>query len=465
MKRAGFLILFLAIGGISAVRSQEIVPGRGTFQVDYDYASFAGDSVQAYFELYYGIHENMVSYRHAAGGLSGSVDFRWVIRNDSVQLASREWTVPHSVNDTSDLLHGQSLVGLQSVGLPPGHYKMTLVASDPLNAARHDSVTFPVDIARIDSQRETLSDIELCTSVQSSTNRKSLFYKNTLEVIPNPGRLYGTGLPILYYYAEAYNLDFRTDQSRVIVHAAVLDALGKEVATNERQKPRMAHSSVEIGTLNLSAIHGGSYQFQLSVLDTSRNVLAVSSKRFFVYKLGGQRDTSLTAGLADYTVSEYGVMTAADCDRAFGEAIYIATGPERDQYERLTDVNAKRKFLFEFWKRRDMSPESPLNESKTEYQKRVEEATRQYSWGMRQGWKTDRGRVLIVYGTPDEIERFPSQSGSNPYEIWHYNNLEGGIIFVFVDRRAMGDYGLVHSTSRNELHDENWFQHYAEQGQ
>jgi GWxTD domain-containing protein len=446
-------------------RSQEIVPGRGRFQIDFDYASFYGDSAQVYFELYYGIHENMVSYRRLAGGLSGTVDFHWTIRKDSARIAGKEWTVPHTVNDTAELQRGQTLVGLQSVGLPPGEYTMTLVAVDNVLPGRRDSIFVPVKITGYDTLHESISDIELCTSVKSSDDRKSLFYKNTLDVIPNPGKLYGTGLPILYYYAEAYNLDTRAGQTFVIVRSAVIDATGKEVVSHERNKPRMHHSSVEIGTLNLSAVHGGSYLFQLTLLDTMRNILTASSKKFFIYKLGAERDTTVRYAGSDYTVSEFGVMNGDDCDNAFRQAGYLASQAEREQYERLGDVAAKRKFLYEFWKRRDTKPESPVNEFKDAYQKRIEEANTQYAWGMREGWKTDRGRIYLVYGVPDEIERFPSQSGSNPYEIWHYNSLQGGVIFVFVDRRGMGDYALVHSTHRDELHDDNWFQHYATQGQ
>ncbi len=464
MKSAIILITLLLLAGLPAW-SQQTVPGKGPFQIDVDYASFYGDSAQVFFELYYGIHENMVTYRPGPGGLSGNVDFRLVIRDSVKQIASKDWTVPHVISDTSRLVHGQTLVGLQSVGLPPGSYIMSVYATDVAAPERKDSLTFPVTIVRFDTLHEALSDVELCTSIQSSENRKSLFYKNTLEVIPNPSRLYGTGLPILYYYAEAYNLDLRTDQSHVIVRASVLDGSGREVVFHERNKPRSHHSSVEIGTLNLSAVRGGSYRFQLLLLDTARNVLTVSTKKFFIYKIGSERDTTRQLASSDYTISEYSVMTAADCDNLFREAAYIATPLEREQYGKLTELEGKRKFLFDFWKKRDQSPETPENEYKAAYQKRIEEADRLYSFGQKDGWLTDRGRVLVVYGTPDEIERFPSQSGNNPYEIWHYNSLQGGVYFVFVDRRGIGDYALVHSTHRDELHDENWFQHYAAQGQ
>ena len=74
----------------------------------------------------------------------------------------------------------------------------------------------------------------------------------------------------------------------------------------------------------------------------------------------------------------------------------------------------------------------------------------------KEGWKTDRGRVYLIYGGPDEIERFPNEIETRPYEIWHYESVEGGVIFVFADITGFGSYQLVHSTKRGELRDDSW---------
>jgi hypothetical protein len=107
-------------------------------------------------------------------------------------------------------------------------------------------------------------------------------------------------------------------------------------------------------------------------------------------------------------------------------------------------------------------PSASRNEYEESYGQRVQYATDNYGQGRREGWRTDRGRVYILYGPMDEIERFPSTSESNPYEIWHSNSLQGGVIFVFVDRTGLGNYELVHSTHRNELQNENWYAQYAQ---
>ncbi|MCK5738586.1 GWxTD domain-containing protein, partial [bacterium] len=74
----------------------------------------------------------------------------------------------------------------------------------------------------------------------------------------------------------------------------------------------------------------------------------------------------------------------------------------------------------------------------------------------KKGWKTDRGRVVLIYGLPDEIEHFTFNSTSKPYQIWHYFSAEGGIKFIFVDKRLFGNFELVHSTARKEIYDKDW---------
>ena len=76
----------------------------------------------------------------------------------------------------------------------------------------------------------------------------------------------------------------------------------------------------------------------------------------------------------------------------------------------------------------------------------------------RDGWRTDRGRIYIIYGEPDEIQRFPNSSDNKPYEIWNYNQIEGGVEFIFIDLSGFSEYTLVHSTKRGEIQDPSWQQ-------
>ncbi len=98
----------------------------------------------------------------------------------------------------------------------------------------------------------------------------------------------------------------------------------------------------------------------------------------------------------------------------------------------------------QFWKERDPTPEDEDNPLLEEFFLRVEEANQRFSWGSEEGWKTDRGRIFIIYGPPDSIERQKSPRTGITYEIWRYYNL--GRQFVFEDRYNNGNYRLFSSS-------------------
>lgn len=75
------------------------------------------------------------------------------------------------------------------------------------------------------------------------------------------------------------------------------------------------------------------------------------------------------------------------------------------------------------------------------------------------GWDSDRGRVLLTYGEPDGIDRYPHQHNRKPYEIWRYSSINAE--FVFVDVGQTGTYRLVHSTALNEVSAPDWEAQYA----
>ncbi|MFQ6618687.1 MAG: GWxTD domain-containing protein, partial [Fidelibacterota bacterium] len=151
---------------------------------------------------------------------------------------------------------------------------------------------------------------------------------------------------------------------------------------------------------------------------------------------------------------EYDTMSEEEIDKLFEVLKILATKKEKQMFNK-SDLEGKRVVIKKFWDDRDPDTSTPVNEFKRDFFKRLNYANAQFS-GLREGWKTDRGRVLIQYGIPDEIERFPSSINTKAYEIWNYYDLEGGVIFVFVDIQGFSSYELVHSTARNELKDYNW---------
>ena len=139
------------------------------------------------------------------------------------------------------------------------------------------------------------------------------------------------------------------------------------------------------------------------------------------------------------------------------EVVYIITGEERAAFQNLTTEEERDKFIQQFWERRNPKPGSGTNAFKVEYYRRIAYANEHFACSI-PGWKTDRGRIYIMYGPPDEIdshpsggtyERPPSEGGGTamtyPFEDWTYSHFQGigSLTIEFVDASSSGEFRIA----------------------
>ncbi len=426
--------------------------------INLDYAQFSYDDTRVYLEIYYSAGEDQLTYVDRRGQFEGAL-LLWVVvlaqDSDSI-LVDRVWRSPHS-GDPAALDPDRKVIGMIGLAIPPGEHKLQIKYYDEMDRSRVDSITFDLPERTFGKRGPAISDLELCASIEKATpDPGNIFYKNTYSVIPNPGKLYGLGKPVLFYYAECYGLATDHKNEAYQLRVTVRDRAEREVYRRSYDRVKQPGSRVEVGTVNISAMPSGRYNLVLTMVDSTIGLSVSSEKRFFVYN-----PDLVTAEGGDLSVSPYveiiyGEMTEEQLNEEFAQARYTAQKSEIKQFKKLSSSTEKREFLHVFWTRRDQNPATPLSEFRQEYFRRVDLATKKYSSGGRGGWKTDRGRVLILYGKPDEIESHPNEIDSKPYEIWYYEYIQGGVFFVFVDRTGFLDYYLVQSSARNEINDPNW---------
>ena len=450
--RSSLFFFFLLLSGIAVAQV------RPEFRVQADYARFRGDANNTYVEVYYSFDVSLLSYvpkgtERQAEVVSTAAFVR--VANDSV-VARQAIRQPFSLSDTSMLSTSRSYSDIFGFSLPPDVYKLSVVVRDLNNDMVKDSISMTVEVKMLDTAAIEMSDVELATSIipidRDSLNR---FYKNTVEVRPNPSRMYGAHQVALFYYIEAYNLR-KNVSDFYYTRAYITNAVGREVYSKERAKRRANSSNVEMGQVAVHTLKSGVYTFGYLITDSVDNRQYLTSKKFFVYNPGLPTDTLVAASAKNIDATEYATMSEQELDKEFEQSRYTFTKSEIDQYKKYNTIEAKRKALYEYWTARDEDRTTPENETKKEYFRRVTVANTQYKTGFREGWKTDRGRVYILYGQPDDVERHANELDMKPYEIWSYNSIQGGVIFVFGDRTGFSDYILLHSTHRSELHDENW---------
>lgn len=428
-------------------------------RVETDYAVFQSGHGNSYLEIYYSLNQEGLTFvSDSDSTLSGAAVVRinlW--RGDSLWAADM-WKMESTIRDTSEKAI-RNMVDAVRYPVSPGEYLLKLYARDLHNPANADSSLTDLSVKPIVPGEFSMSGLELATSIaRSEGQREGAFYKNTLKVIPNPGNIYGDELPILYYYCEAYNLPQGITGETYRTRCQITDADGEPVELikpKERSKP-VVPSSVEVGTVNISRLPTGVYFLNLAIMDEDDRAVGESSKKFYVYNPEVDRERSKLALEQEVATSVFGGMTEPELDQEYEMLQYIVRESEKSFWQKLKGVDAKRSFLYSFWKLRDPNPETPVNEMREAYFQRVEYANKNFRSFSREGWRTDRGRVYIIYGPPDDIDYFPSSEDILPYQIWYYNEVQGGVEFVFVDREGHKEYALVHSDALGETQNPDW---------
>ena len=154
------------------------------------------------------------------------------------------------------------------------------------------------------------------------------------------------------------------------------------------------------------------------------------------------------------------------------DVVYIISDDERKAFKQLSNDEERDQFIEAFWQRRDPTPDTEENEFKEEHYRRIEYANEHFAAGI-PGWKSDRGRMYIMYGPADEIESHPSggtyerpieegggETSTFPFEEWRYRYIEGigqEVMIEFVDTCMCGDYHMTLDRSEKDalLHTPN----------
>ena len=147
------------------------------------------------------------------------------------------------------------------------------------------------------------------------------------------------------------------------------------------------------------------------------------------------------------------------------DVAYIITDEERKAFKKLETDDEREHFIEEFWRRRDPDPDTDENEYREEYYERIAYANEHFASGI-PGWKTDRGRIYIMYGKPDELETHPSggsyqresyegggSTSTYPFERWFYRYIAGigsGIEIEFVDPTGSGEYRIARNPDEKD---------------
>ena len=262
--------------------------------------------------------------------------------------------------------------------------------------------------------------------------------------------------PKAYYFLEAYTSS--PQEQAGTMQVAVVGANGAPVTETSPAPVRVPPGGGMLkGQLDLDGLPEGRYSLQVKV-----NLEGKTTERSAEFEMAGL-DETLTADTAVLAVARetdegyFAAMNEAELDSAAAPLVLIAKSRELNTYESLSPA-AKRRFLAEFWKSRDTSPETQRNEERERFYGAIAYANRQYRVGRGKqelGWQTDRGRVYTRHGAPDDILRRVPTGQAPPYEVWRYTRGRPRY-YVFADRTGIGAYNLIQTNDLQETGIPTW---------
>jgi GWxTD domain-containing protein len=251
----------------------------------------------------------------------------------------------------------------------------------------------------------------------------------------------------LAYYAEIYPWRGR-DSGELRVEVV---GQGERVIVRTPPRPLMVDSAggLSRGSLDLTGLPEGAYRLRLAIRLGDSTVGAEAPFAMAGLAALAQQNPPPVADVFE-TADE------ARLDTLYGPLLYLLEREEQGVYTTLS-VEGKRRFLRQFWRRRDPTPNDPENPAMADFYRGVayvNGAFREGGAAQIPGWRTDRGRIFLKYGRWDAILQRPSAS-PRPYEVWKFTR-GSGRYYVFQDQSGFGHYVLIGTNDRREAGQPNW---------
>jgi len=334
----------------------------------------------------------------------------------------------------------QSFIDLVRLKVIPDSLNLVLTLSDSVSG-RSGTVDQWIYLRPASGELALVSPMFI-TQLSRSQGAANVFTRHGFDMIPNPSRFYDAsqGAEAFFIYLEINNLDYDpANASEYDVVCRVEDMAGNTVSqVDQKQLKKVSRNTSRIEKISLKNMPTGMYSVSIQVSEPDKGKSDQVKRYFTVYS--GESKVQSVLPMDEASIKNY-----------YDQIKYIATDKELEVFKNL-DPAGMQEFLLGFWKSKDPTPATPVNEFMIHHFQRIEYCRQNF----RNGINSDRGRIYVTYGPPVDIERSASTLRySKPVEIWTYS-LEGRIEFVFVDRTNDDSYVLMHSTHPDEINNPNW---------
>lgn len=381
--------------------------------------------------------------------------------------------------------------------LEPGNYILTAVVRDnhrnngPSTLVKRYFTIYPIAAEKFafsDLRYVLLSKPKEDYKSDKDLTRSSLF-KRFVPLITNQNYI---NRDELIFYIELYNpnlllpsgLKTNKVRARIFQDEKVLTAMG----VFERTLRLQEFFAIFSGKFDINQLPSGSYSIQIELIDNQNNDNKILSKVQYPFSItNSRRDPGFDTYVAErnYRSDIFGSYNeeqlnkylrtlgpiSTEQERRFVEALITGTTSEEKEtrfffrifeiFQEIlgerdpdrTRINQKRNFLYSFWEKRIGNEDQSVTSLWKSHLTKLKYADLHFN-----GWQSDRGRIILKYGIPNNVEWHKEEPFFKPYLIWKYDVLDqqNDVDFIFYDREENGYYFLLHSEKYGELNNKSW---------
>ena len=369
-----------------------------------------------------------------------------------------------------DTLKSPAFIDNQRYTLANGTYTVITQLTDNFDAKQKPLITKSVVVMAFNTNLLQSSSIQVLESFKKAATITSLT-KSGYDLIPYNVNYFPESQNELAFYFESYNTDTVLGKNKPFIYSYYIESstsLKKLESFGAFKKQTTAKVNPLLTKIDISKLGSGNYNLVIDIRD-EKNILQFQKKYFF-QRLNKAVDIVALAGFDEKkTVADYfGSCNNADTLKMFVECLWpIANGLDKERVINQAtkkDPVLMKKFVIDFWQRYAADTANPLK-LWANYYKDVQQVMVLFKCGKQPGYYSERGRVYLQYGPPNQRSQQFAEENTFPYEIWQYyrlndrsnNQFFSNRKFVFVSKMLGDDcYNLIHSNMRGEIYNERW---------
>lgn len=456
MKKAVLITFALFLTMTQVVNAKNL-------QARLSYCSFYSPDQGPYIETYLTVEGHSANFATTQTGVyQSAIEVSLVFRTgDSIRYFDKFTLLSPETVDTINSV--SNFTDLHRVKLANGNYQMEMIIKDKNNTtAKPYIVRQDIAIAYFNNVI-SISDIELLSSYKPE-EKASPLNKSGYEVVPYVDNFYGQDQNKLSFYCEYYFTSSVLGTTDFLLNYQIVNFESHKIvdanSSFSRQKPK------EVGILltdfDITDLPSGNYNLTISIRDKDNNLLAMKECFFQRSKPLTITDnaTSLNFQQLDVSNTFTAQITSKDSLKEYIKCLWPISSPLENTFAlnqlEIADTKMMQQFFYDFWqKRNSQNPQLAW----MNYKEEVDKVNQEYTAGKKKGYMTERGRVYLKYGRPNQISKAYNEPSTYPYEIWQYYTLgnQSNRKFVFYCPEIGGnDFSLLHSDARGEIFEGQW---------